>query len=90
MAKALCTRCKGTAEGSTFAEASSKLNHAVGLGRGLPCGANYGKTIDVSPKTVTPSEPKRESKQRPTRERPAKVTEEKITEVKEETIVKKE
>ena len=54
MAKALCRRCKGTAEGSTFEEASSKINHAVGLSRSIPCGASYGCVVDVSPKSTTP------------------------------------
>ena len=54
MAKALCRRCKGTAEGSTFEEASSKINHAVGLSRSIPCGASYGCVVDVSPKSTIP------------------------------------
>ncbi len=54
MANALCRRCKGTAEGSTFEEASSKINHAVGLSRSIPCGASYGCVVDVSPKSTTP------------------------------------
>jgi hypothetical protein len=58
MTKALCRRCKGTAEGSTFEEASSKINHAAGLGRGIPCGATYGCVVDVSPKpTIPPKTP---------------------------------
>ena len=60
MVKALCRRCKGSAEGSTFEEASSKINHAVGLGRSIPCGASYGCVVDDSPKT-TP-EPKKTTK----------------------------
>ncbi len=54
MVKASCRRCKGSAEGSTFEEASSKINHAVGLGRSIPCGASYGCVFDDSPKTITP------------------------------------
>jgi len=54
MVKALCRRCKGSAEGSTFEEASSKINHAVGLGRSIPCGASYGCVVDDSPKSTTP------------------------------------
>jgi len=74
MVKALCRRCKGSAEGSTFEEASSKINHAVGLGRSIPCGASYGCVIDDSPKPTktTPSpEPKKITK---TRDKPPKVT----------------
>lgn len=89
MAKALCTRCKGTAEGPTFPEAAAKINHAVGLGRGLPCGANYGKTVDVSPKPSPVPEPKKTPKPK-TPKSPSKVTEEKIIEAIEETIVTKE
>ncbi len=58
MAKALCRRCKGSAEGSTFEEASSKINHAVSLARSIPCGASYGCVVDVSPKSITPPSPK--------------------------------
>jgi len=84
MAKALCRRCKGTAEGSTFEEASSKINHAVGLGRNIPCGATYGCTVDVSPKTVTAPKPAPQPKRIPkSKDKPAKETLEK-TEVKTE------
>jgi hypothetical protein len=62
MAKALCNRCKASAEGSTFEEASSKINHAAGLGRGIPCGKTYGCVVDISPKPTslpkTPPTPK--------------------------------
>ena len=71
MVKAKCLRCRGTAEGSTFEEASSKINHAVGLGRSIPCGATYGHVVDISPKPVRPSnlaktstEPKKTTKRR--------------------------
>jgi len=62
MVKALCRRCKGSAEGSTFEEASSKINHAVGLGRSIPCGASYGCVVDDSPKTIPTPEPKKTTK----------------------------
>ncbi|MEE9339503.1 MAG: hypothetical protein V3U87_15630 [Methylococcaceae bacterium] len=65
MVKALCRRCKGSAEGSTFEEASSKINHAVGLGRSIPCGASYDCVIDDSPKpakTIPTPEPKKTTK----------------------------
>jgi len=73
MVKALCRRCKGSAEGSTFEEASSKINHAVGLGRSIPCGASYGCVIDDSPKPakITPPEPRKTSK---SRDRPSRNT----------------
>lgn len=84
MAKAFCRRCKGTAEGSSFTEAAAKINHAVGLGRGLPCGANYGKTVDVSPKTIPTPEPKKTTK-----DKDPKKTDEKKDEVKSKTSEKK-
>lgn len=89
MAKALCNRCKGSAEGETFEEASAKINHAVGLGRGLPCGANYGKTVDVSPKPSSVPEPKKAQKPK-TPKSTSKVTEEQVTVTVDETIVTKE
>jgi hypothetical protein len=90
MAKALCRRCKGTAEGSSFIEAAAKINHAVGLGRGLPCGANYGKTVDVSPKSSILSDSAKKTLKVKTPKSTSKVTEEKITETIKETIVTKE
>ena len=90
MAKALCNRCKGTAEGSSFIEAAAKINHAVGLGRGLPCGANYGKTVDVSPKPSILSESAKKTLKVKTPKSTSKVTEEKIVETIKETIVTKE
>jgi len=72
MANALCRRCKGTAEGSTFEEASSKINHAVGLARSIPCGASYGCVVDVSPKSTTP--PKTPNISKGTTQNPKKTT----------------
>ena len=54
MTIAKCTRCGGSAQGDSFEEASSKINHAVGLSRGVKCGKNYNKVQDVTPKTQTP------------------------------------
>ncbi len=56
MSKAKCTRCGGIAEGKTFEEASSKIDHAVGLSRGRPCGNNYGCVIQVDPPQKTVSQ----------------------------------
>jgi len=36
-----CWKCGGKSSGDTINEARSKLNHAVGLSRGIPCGDNY-------------------------------------------------
>lgn len=62
MAKAKCTKCGGKAEGDTYEEAASKINHAVGLSRGIHCGSTYGKTIDVTEKKPQTSEKPVESK----------------------------
>lgn len=55
-----CTRCLGKAQGETFEVASSKINHAVSLSRGIPCGDNYNCVEEVketfskqSPKEIT-------------------------------------
>lgn len=64
MITAKCNRCGGTAFGNTFEEASKKINHAVGLSRGIKCGDNYGNVVEDStpkvekPKEPTPTEPK--------------------------------
>jgi hypothetical protein len=53
---AKCNRCLATALGNTFVEASAKINHAVGLSRGVKCGNNYNQVYEVkepSPKPDT-------------------------------------
>ncbi len=70
MATAKCNKCGGSAEGKTFEEASKKINHAVGLSRGIKCGANYGCVVEIStqkqepvvekPKEVKPTQTKSE------------------------------
>ena len=69
MAEAKCNRCLGSATGKTFEEASSKINHAVGLSRGIKCGDNYNSVVEVkegftkqSPKTVETTYSKVEGK----------------------------
>lgn len=49
MAEAKCMRCLAHATGDTFEDAKCKINHAVGLSRGIPCGDNYNKVVDVTP-----------------------------------------
>ena len=49
MITAKCNKCGGTALGVTFEEASSKINHAVGMSRGIKCGANYNHVYEVKP-----------------------------------------
>ena len=47
MAEAKCRKCGGTATGNTFEEAAQKINHAVGLSRGIKCGRSYNCTIEI-------------------------------------------
>jgi len=47
MVEAKCQKCGGSATGSTFTEASAKINHAVGLSRGIKCGV---KQLTLHPK----------------------------------------
>jgi hypothetical protein len=49
MVLAKCRRCGGSATGETFEVASSKINHAVGLTRGIKCGASYNQVYEVKP-----------------------------------------
>ncbi len=54
MITAKCIKCGGSATGDTFEEASGKINHAVGLSRGIKCGDNYNMVCqidDSTPKT---------------------------------------
>ena len=62
-----CWKCGGKSSGDTINEARSKLNHAVGLSRGIKCGDNYNcieeivdpKALKSESETVpeTPAEP---------------------------------
>ena len=64
MAEAKCRKCGGRATGNTFEEAAQKINHAVGLSRGIKCGSNYNCTIEIKdtkiphPKVVSQEKPK--------------------------------
>ena len=67
MTTAKCNRCGGTAEGATFEEASQKINHAVGLSRGIKCGDNYGNVVEIKTSTQSPKkEPVVEKPKEPT------------------------
>ena len=52
MVEAKCQKCGGSATGSTFTEASAKINHAVGLSRGIKCGDNYGMVQEINVQIV--------------------------------------
>lgn len=51
MTIAKCNRCLATASGNTFVEASAKINHAVGLSRGVKCGDNWNQVYEVKEST---------------------------------------
>jgi len=55
MITAKCSKCGGSAIGSTFENASSKINHAVGLSRGIKCGDNYNMVCQVEDSTPKPA-----------------------------------
>lgn len=55
MVIAHCTRCLGKAQGETFEVASSKINHAVSLSRGIPCGDNYNCVEEVKDESTKES-----------------------------------
>lgn len=73
MITAKCDRCGGTATGLTYEEASAKINHGVGLGKGIKCGASYNKVHEVKP--PVPKEPP----VKPKAPKPKQVTPPKIT-----------
>lgn len=63
MVIAHCTRCLGKAQGETFEVASSKINHAVSLSRGIPCGDNYNCVEELKDTTIeTKQSPKKIAK----------------------------
>jgi len=50
MAKAKCFRCGASAIDDTFEKARNKLNHSVGLSRGIKCGDSYGTVKEIKDK----------------------------------------
>jgi len=81
---AKCTRCLGSGTGSTFEEASSKIDHAVGMSRGVPCGRSFNKVVEVGASTPKPKAKKttKPSAEKPT---PKPVVEKSSTPVSEDT-----
>jgi hypothetical protein len=66
MITAKCNKCGGTALGDTFQQASSKINHAVGLSRGIKCGDNYNMVCEIKDSTTKKPTPKTEIPKEPT------------------------
>lgn len=56
MITAKCTRCGAIADGTSLEDARSKINHAPGLSRGIPCGDNFNQAFEII--SETPSEEK--------------------------------
>ena len=44
---AKCFRCGATAQADTFEQARQRLNHAIGLARGIKCGDSYGAVKEI-------------------------------------------
>ena len=47
MSIAKCYKCGGSAIANTFEQARKKINHAVGLSRGIKCGDSYGCVQEI-------------------------------------------
>ncbi len=94
MAEAKCRKCGGTATGETFTKAASKINHAVGLSRGIKCGSSYNCTIEIKdtkiphPKVISKKIPK--PKVEPTEKQKPKETSKPQTEPKPQLFIKEE
>lgn len=58
MRTAKCGRCGGRATGESFEEASAKINHASGLSKSKPCGADYNCVIEIDKPIETIQEKK--------------------------------
>lgn len=82
---AKCQRCGGSATSEiSFEDARKKINHAVALSRGIKCGDNYGRVVEIIDENKTKSQkkkPKQKSKEKTIKEE----TKEEI--IKEETDV---
>jgi hypothetical protein len=44
---AKCNKCGAISSGNDFADARLKMNHAVGLSRGIKCGDNYNQVYEI-------------------------------------------
>jgi len=85
LSTAKCTHCGGDAEGETFEIAARKINHAVGLSRGIKCGTNYNRVIDTTPKEEPKPEVTKKIKEPQKTQKPIKKQKEEIIKVKEES-----
>ena len=62
MAEAKCIKCGGAATGDSFEAARQKINHAVGLSRGIKCGDSYNRVTEIkSPESIPMKTPKTET-----------------------------
>jgi len=52
MTQAKCLKCGGSATADTFQQAKNLINHAVGLSRGIKCGANYNAVQEIKSEGV--------------------------------------
>jgi len=53
MSEAKCSKCGGSAIADTYEQARNRINHAVGLGRGIKCGDSYGWVTEINPPPLT-------------------------------------
>jgi len=76
---ALCNRCKGTATGKTFTEASARIDHGIGRVCGIPCGDSYNAVNEI--KTEKPKEQilKIPKEEKPKTKRTTKTIKKKLT-----------
>ena len=47
MVQVKCFKCGASAIDDTFEQARQKLDHSVGLSRGIKCGDNYGRVQEI-------------------------------------------
>jgi len=65
MITAKCHRCGGIALGETLENASAKINHAVGLSRGIKCGDSYNQVKQIGTTVAPKDTPKDTPKEKP-------------------------
>lgn len=53
MTEAKCTRCGATVTGDSLEDARAKMNHAIGLSRGIKCGDNYNCVEEIKKESST-------------------------------------
>ena len=57
-----CTRCGAKASADSFDKARNLVDHAIGLHRGIPCGDDRNRVVEIKSQITKLSTPKKTEK----------------------------